>query len=109
MKLLSLTVLPLTNAVCMNVQIVFKSEDLWRQTVLGVNESERLNYLLGLALVDEDMCYLLMTGDSEFCAEWELSEQTREWVRSVQALSLEEFAIALWEKLSSQRSEGMGT
>lgn len=109
MNLLSVTSLRLANLVCVNTQIVFQTDKEWREYVLGVNELERLNYLLGMALGDEDMGHRLMMGDSEFCTEWELSEQTQVWMRSVKALSLEEFAIALCEELSSQKSFGISS
>lgn len=74
----------------------FKGTETWWDYVRGKEESKRLDNLMGLALLDEDIRNrLVKERDASLFAAFELSSQTQAWLRSIKATSLTEFAAAV--------------
>ncbi len=71
----------------------FAGGDTWWQYTLSQNERERLDDLLGLALLDKDICeQLVVKRDSSLLAAFGLSEETQQWLIHIKASTLKELA-----------------
>ncbi len=69
----------------------FKGGDTWWQHTLSQSERERLDDLLGLALLDKDVCeQLVVKRDSSLLAAFGLSEETQQWFARIKASTLKE-------------------
>jgi hypothetical protein len=74
----------------------FASGDVWRQHTLSQGERERLDDLVGQALIDQDVHdRLLIQRDPALFGTFNLSDETRRWCATVQANTLKEFAQAI--------------
>ncbi len=74
----------------------FKGSDTWWDYVLSKEEKQRLDNLMGVALLDQEICErLLQKKDHSLLAAFGLSEQTQAWLHDVQAGSLAELAQAI--------------
>ena len=90
-----------TNSVVMDVLpwpsgYGFNGGDAWWQHTLSQGERERLDDLLGLALLDKGVCdQLVIHRDPQLLDAFALSGDTRHWLTSIKANTLQEFAQAL--------------
>jgi|SRR4051794_14568797 len=74
----------------------FRGADAWWDYVLTKDERQRLDQLLGLALLDQSICKRLLEGhDKSLFNKFGLSESTQNWLESIQANSLTELAEAI--------------
>jgi hypothetical protein len=74
----------------------FTGATAWWDYMLSKDESRRLDNLMGVALLDEDMSQRLVTDrDDTLLASFGLSKETRTWLRNVPATSLVELAQAI--------------
>jgi hypothetical protein len=74
----------------------FNGATAWWDYMLSKDESRRLDNLMGVALLDEDMSQRLVTDrDDTLLASFGLSKETRTWLRNVPATSLVELAQAI--------------
>jgi len=70
----------------------------WWDYVLSKDEQQRLNHLMGLALLDESVCEKLLVGrDDSLLKAFDLSAETQARLRAIQAESLVELAQAILE------------
>ncbi len=74
----------------------FTGADTWWEYVLNQEEKLRLDHLMGVALLDEDVCDRLVNKrDHSLLTAFGLSEETQNWLETVQANSLIELAQAI--------------
>lgn len=74
----------------------FAGANAWWDYMLSKDESRRLDNLMGVALLDEDVSQRLVTDrDDTLLASFGLSKETRVWLRGVPATSLVELADAI--------------
>ncbi len=71
----------------------------WWDYVLSKDELQRLDNLMGLALLDQQVCVrLLDERDESLMKAFGLSNQTQVWLRGIKATSLVELAQAIVTK-----------
>lgn len=76
----------------------FTGGKAWWDYVLSKGEKQRLDNLMGLALLDENIqTRLLKERDSSLLTAFGLSDETQHWLRGVNANSLVELAQAIIE------------
>jgi hypothetical protein len=74
----------------------FKGGDAWWSYVMSKDERRRLDNLMGLALLDEDVCdRLVHHRDESLLKAFGLSGETQAWLRSLPCTSLVELAQAI--------------
>ena len=74
----------------------FSGGDSWWDNTLNQSERERLDNLLGLALLDNKVCeQLVVKRDTSLLAAFGLSEDTQRWLSGIKANTLKEFARAV--------------
>jgi len=74
----------------------FGNADVWAHPALTQTESERLDHLIGLALVDAKIRdRLIVQHDPSLLDAFDLTEVMRQWLASVKAGTLEELAQAI--------------
>lgn len=74
----------------------FQGAQEWWDSLRGQKERQRLDKLVGLALLDEGMCRRLVADrDPALMNAFGLSAETQSWLRSIQANNLTEFAQAV--------------
>lgn len=74
----------------------FSGGDNWWCYVLSHSEHERLDNLIGLALLDSKICeQLVVRRDPGLLSSFGLSEQTQTWLRDVKATTLKDLAQAI--------------
>ena len=74
----------------------FAGASAWWEHVLSKDERQRLDHLMGVALLDEDVCRrLLQEQDDSLLSAFGLSEETRARLRAIDATSLTELAQAI--------------
>ena len=74
----------------------FSGGDAWWDNTLRQTERERLDNLLGLALLDNKVCeQLVVKHDTSLLAAFGLSEDTQRWLAGIKASTLKEFARAV--------------
>lgn len=74
----------------------FSGSSTWWDYVLGKTERQRLENLIGLALLDQSVCYRLVTErDETLLAAFDLSAETKEWLKILEAKTLFELAEAI--------------
>jgi hypothetical protein len=67
--------------------------EVWHGFLLSSDEKRRIDNLMGSALLDDCLCDLLVNKrDSSIMARFGLSRETQNWLRSIEASSLEELA-----------------
>ncbi len=77
----------------------FNGSSEWWEYVMTKDERRRLDNLMGLALLDPDVCDRLLTKrDETLMKAFGLSTQTQAWLRGLQATSLSELAQAIVAK-----------
>lgn len=74
----------------------FSGTDIWWEYILSQEERQRLDQLMGIALLDETICDRLVhqRDDSLFTA-FGISEKTQKWLGTISANSLAELAQAI--------------
>jgi hypothetical protein len=71
----------------------FAGRDNWWRHVFSQSERERLDNLIGLALLDNQVCEQLVTKrDPALLSVFGLSKQTQDWLKGLQASTLKELA-----------------
>lgn len=84
----------------------FQGTGAWWDYVRSKEERKRLDNLMGLALLDEDICRrLLKDHDSSLYTAFGLSPDTQAWLRSIPAVTLVELAEAIINGPHSQYLE----
>ena len=84
----------------------FSGGDEWWQHTLSQTERERLDNLLGLALLDNKVCeQLVAQRDPSLFRAFDLSETTRRWLSSLKANTLKELAEAIVAASTPYRRE----
>jgi hypothetical protein len=74
----------------------FTGASAWWDYVLSKEESRRLDNLMGIALLDEEFGYrLLNERDDALLKPFGFSNETLNWLRTIQAGSLVELAQAI--------------
>lgn len=74
----------------------FDGSSEWWTYVRSKDEQSRLNQLLGMALLDESIrCRLIDERDESLLNAFELTEPTKQWIRSLDVASLPDFAQAI--------------
>jgi hypothetical protein len=69
---------------------------LLHNRMINSEERQKLDRLLGAALVDKGLCQrLIQERDHSLMSEYQLTDETQDWLRSVQASSLMELAQAI--------------
>ncbi len=77
----------------------FAGSGTWWDYVLSQDEQQRLNNLMGLALLDISICnQLLNMRDDSLLNAFDLSVETQAWLRSIKATDLAELAEAIVSK-----------
>ena len=77
----------------------FSGADAWWDYVMNKEERKRLDNLMGLALLDEEVCdRLLHKRDESLLSAFGLSSETQTWLRALRATSLAELAEAIVSK-----------
>jgi hypothetical protein len=76
-----------------NVRRLFPQGEVWHGFLLSTDEKRRIDQLMGSALLDDCVCDLLVNKrDSSIMTRFGLSRETQNWLRSIEASSLEELA-----------------
>jgi hypothetical protein len=71
----------------------FTGSDAWWENTFAQSERERIDSLLGLALLDNNVCeQLVVKRDSSLLEAFDLSEDTQRWLLGIKASTLKEFA-----------------
>lgn len=84
----------------------FTGADAWWDYVLTKDEEQRLDHLMGLALLDEAICKkLLIERDPALLKAFGISDDTQRWLRTIPATSLVEFAQAILRRQTSYYAE----
>ena len=74
----------------------FTGADAWWDYVMNKEERKRLDNLMGLALLDKEVCdRLLHKRDESLLSAFGLSFETQAWLRALRATSLAELAEAI--------------
>ena len=81
----------------------FNGADAWWDYVMNKEERKRLDNLMGLALLDEEVCdRLLHKRDETLLSAFGLSFETQAWLQALRATSLAELAEAIVSKSKQQ-------
>ena len=84
----------------------FQGTDAWWDHMRSKEESKRLDNLMGLAMLDQDICRrLLQERDASLFSAFGLSSETQAWLRSIKAATLVELAEAIVAGQQSQYLE----
>ncbi|SRR5258708_23510725 len=82
----------------------FVGGDAWWEHTLSQGERERLDDLLGLALLDKAVCeQLVMRRDPSLLDAFGLSAETQRWLTGIEVSTLKEFAQAVLAALGPQQ------
>jgi hypothetical protein len=74
----------------------FQGAQEWWDYVLSKDERKRVDQLLGIALLDQTVCYrLVKERDETLLNAFGLSESTKQWFRGVNAQTLSDLAQAV--------------
>jgi hypothetical protein len=74
----------------------FEGASIWWDGVSRRDEMQRLDNLMGVALLDEDVRHrLVKERDTSLLAAFGLSKETQKWLREVKAGTLAELAQAI--------------
>lgn len=80
----------------------FANADTWWSYVLSQPEADRLDLLIGMALLSQEVCLLLLTHDRELLELFEFAEDTTQLLLEIEAHTLDEFAQAFRLKRSAE-------
>ena len=81
----------------------FKGRESWWDHVLSKDEAKRLDYLMGLALLDADIHdRLVRERDDSLLSAFGLSRETKTWLQNVQANTLTELAQAIVDSANTK-------
>lgn len=84
----------------------FQGTSAWWDYLRSKEERKRLDNLMGLALLDEDICRrLLKDRDPSLFTAFGLTAETQAWLRSIKATTLIELAEAIISGPHSQYLE----
>ena len=70
----------------------FISATVWWEYVRGQTEPDRLELLMTIALLSNEVCQLLLDHDQQLLNAFALADHTIALIRSIDAATLEEFA-----------------
>ena len=74
----------------------FAGGESWWRRVLSQSDRERLDNLIGLALLDSKICErLVVKRDRALLTTFGLSEQAQDWLMGIKASTLKDFAQAI--------------
>jgi hypothetical protein len=74
----------------------FAGAETWWRNVVSKQEKQRLDYLLGVALLDREICdRLVKERDESLLKAFGLSEATRGWLHLLKVNTLDELAQAI--------------
>lgn len=74
----------------------FQRPQVWQGFLLSYEEKQRIDRMMGSALLDETLCRRLVKDrDTAVMSAFELSAETQNWLRSIRASSLDEIAQAI--------------
>ncbi len=86
----------------------FEGASVWWDDVIQKDEKQRLDNLMGVALLDEDICHRLVSErDSSLLTAFGLSTETQMWLRDIQATTLAELAQAIVSKAQHEAYAGL--
>jgi hypothetical protein len=86
----------------------FRGGDAWWQHTLNQSERDRLDDLLGLALLDSHVCeQLVVHRDPSLMTAFGLSEDTQRWLTGIKASTLKDLAEAMLTASDLCRNEGV--
>ncbi len=84
----------------------FTGGDAWWEHTLSQSERERLDDLLGLALLDKTVCeQLVEQRDLSLLRAFDLSVETQRWLSGIKANTLKEFAQAVLAQSNPYQNE----
>ena len=87
----------------------FTGASVWWEHVLSKDERQKLDNLLGMALLDEDVCQRLVhQRDDALLTAFGLSEETRARVRAIRATTLAELAQAIISGPQNEKNGNSG-
>ena len=82
----------------------FTGATMWWDHVHEQNEQKRLDNLMGIALLDAEICERLLSGsDDTLMTAFEISAETQSRLRSVKATNLTDLAQALTHNWTSNQ------
>lgn len=82
----------------------FAGASTWWDHIHEQNEQKRLDSLMGVALLDAEICERLLSGsDDTLMTAFEISAETQSRLRSVQATNLTDLAQALTHNWTSNQ------
>ena len=85
----------------------FAGGDVWWQHTLSQSERDRLDNLLGLALLDKNVCeQLVVERDPSLLDAFDLSKDTQRWLTNIKASTLKDLAKAVLAASNPYRNEG---
>ena len=74
----------------------FAGAQSWWEYIFSKEEKQRLDNLMGIALLDTEVCERLVSErDDSLLTAFGLSEKTRSWLHAIPADSLDELAQAI--------------
>lgn len=74
----------------------FEGANMWWNDLARSDEMKRLDYLMGVALLDETVRHrLVKERDASLLTAFGLSDETQSWLREIQATTLAELAQAI--------------
>jgi hypothetical protein len=79
----------------------FANADVWWSYILSQTETERLDVLVEVALLNQEVCLLLLDHDRALLDLFEFSEETVRLIEMIEAKTLDEFAQAYVLRRSS--------
>ncbi len=86
----------------------FEGAQMWWQDVMGRDEKQRLDNLMGIALLDADIRDRLVNKrDSSLLTAFGLSQDTQHWLQEIKAHSLAELAQAIVYKIQGEAMLGL--
>ena len=85
----------------------FEGAAMWWQDVMGRDEKQRLDNLMGIALLDADIRDRLVNKrDASLLTAFGLSQDTQSWLQEITAHSLAELAQAIVFKIQGEAMLG---
>lgn len=86
----------------------FEGGETWWQDMKRKDELQRLDNLMGVALLDEEVRHRLVNErDTSLLAAFGLSKETQNWLREIKAGSLVELAQAIVSRTHSEAYAGV--
>lgn len=86
----------------------FEGASIWWEGMTRKDEMQRLDNLMGVALLDEDVRHrLVKERDTSLLAAFGLSKETQAWLREVKAATLAELAQAIVVRTRNEAHAGL--